>query len=204
MNASQNSLSTWKTGASDSKTHAPSLVLVNRKLKFIKRLTEEIEEEEDNLAKMDEYYEEDLSVLKRQFSIVEINYYDPIIILEKNSSNGKTIKVRCNIEDDHDETHYLDVSISDRNNQTLGLRVELCENEINVANFSINDTDKMFDLSEKDNLYNGPLFTELEDDLQDGIILYLEEHGIDSNFAEVMQNVIRVKEQEEYIHFWIS
>ena len=127
---------------------------------------------------MDEYYEEDLSVLKRQFSIVEINYYDPIIILEKNSSNGKTIKVRCNIEDDHDETHYLDVSISDRNNQTLGLRVELCENEINVANFSINDTDKMFDLSEKDNLYNGPLFTELEDDLQDGIILYLEEHGL--------------------------
>ena len=164
-------------------------------------LMREIEEEEDNLAEMDEYYEEDLSVLKRQFSKVEINYYDPIIILEKNSSNGKTIKVRCNIEDDHEETHYLDVSISDRNNQTLGLRVELCENEINVANFSINDTDKMFDLSEKDNLYNGPLFTELEDDLQDGIILYLEEHGIDSNFAEVMQNVIRVKEQEEYIHF---
>ena len=150
---------------------------------------------------MDEYYDEDLSVLKRQFSKVEMNDYDPVIILEKNSSNGKTVKVRCNIEDEHEEIHYLDISISDRHNQTLGLRVEICENEINVENFSINTTDKMFDPSEKDNLYNGPLFSELEDDLQDGIMLYLEEHGIDSNFAEVMQNVIRVKEQEEYIHF---
>ena len=164
-------------------------------------LIREIEEEEDNLAKMDEYYDEDLSVLKRQFSKVEMNDYDPVIILEKNSSNGKTVKVRCNIEDEHEEIHYLDISISDRHNQTLGLRVEICENEINVENFSINTTDKMFDPSEKDNLYNGPLFSELEDDLQDGIMLYLEEHGIDSNFAEVMQNVIRVKEQEEYIHF---
>ena len=43
-----------------------------------------------------------------------MNDYDPIIILEKNSSNGKTLKVRCNIEDEHEETHYLDVSISDR------------------------------------------------------------------------------------------
>ena len=70
-----------------------------------------------------------------------------------------------------------------------------------MENFSINDSDKIFDPNIKDNLYNGPLFSELEDDLQDGIMLYLEEHGIDSNFAEVMQNVIRVKEQEEYIHF---
>ena len=33
----------------------------------------------------------------------------------------------------------------------------------------------MFDPSEKDNLYNGPLFSELEDDLQDGNMLYLED-----------------------------
>ena len=52
----------------------------------------EIEEEEDNLAKMDEYYDEDLSVLKRQFSKVEMNDYDSYH-LEKNSSNGKTVKV---------------------------------------------------------------------------------------------------------------
>ena len=30
-------------------------------------------------------------------------------------------------------------------------------------------------------------YLELEDDLQDGIMLYLEEHGIDSNFAEVTE-----------------
>ena len=88
---------------------------------------------------MDEYYDEDLSVLKRQFSKVEMNDYDPVIILEKNSSNGKTVKVRCNIEGQNTRKASIWTSHIDRHNQTLGLRVEICENEINVENFSINN-----------------------------------------------------------------
>eukprot|EP00943_MAST-04B_sp_MAST-4B-sp1_P005907 g5907.t1 len=164
-------------------------------------LAREIVEEEENLADMDEHYEDDLHELRKQFSSVQLNIYDPVIRLEKNSADGEKILVRCNIEDQADDVHYLDISVSNNKNKTIGFRVEIFDSTINVENFRINDTDKLLDETNVHNLYDGPKFTDLEDDLQDGMILFLEERGIDSNFAEIMQNVINVKEQEEYIHF---
>ena len=111
------------------------------------------------------------------------------------------MRVRCNIEDQVDDVHFLDVSISNNENKTIGFRLEIFENSVDVENFFINNTDKLLDIKSINNLYDGPKFKEIEDDLQDGMLLYLEENGIDSNFAEVIQNVISVKEQEEYIHF---
>ena len=127
--------------------------------------------------------------------------YDPTIILEKTDDEGKHMRVRCNIEDQVDDVHYLDVSISNNENKTIGFRLTIFENSVDVENFFINNTDKLLDTKNINNLYDGPKFKEIEDDLQDGMLLYLEENGIDSNFAEVIQNVISVKEQEEYIHF---
>ena len=164
-------------------------------------LAREIVEEEENLADMDEHYEADLEELRRQFSSVQLNVYDPIITLEKNDDDGGKILVRCNIEDQADDIHYLDISVSNNKNKTIGFRLEIFDGTINVENFRINDTNKLLDEKNINNLYDGPRFADLEDDLQDGMILFLEERGIDSNFAEIMQNIINVKEQEEYIHF---
>ncbi len=164
-------------------------------------LQREIDEEEGNLAEMDEHYEDDVYELNRRFSKVKLEDYDPIIILEKTDDEGKHMRVRCNIEDQVDDVHYLDVSISNNENKTIGFRLTIIENSVDVENFFINNTDKLLDTKNINNLYDGPKFKEIEDDLQDGMLLYLEENGIDSNFAEVIQNVISVKEQEEYIHF---
>ena len=164
-------------------------------------LQREIDEEEDNLEEMDEHYEDDVNELKRRFSKVKLEDYDPTIILEKTDDEGKHMRVRCNIEDQVDDVHYLDVSISNNENKTIGFRLTIFENSVDVENFFINNTDKLLDIKNIHNLYDGPKFKEMEDDLQDGMLLYLEENGIDSNFAEVIQNVISVKEQEEYIRF---
>ena len=43
-----------------------------------------------------------------------------------------------------------------------------------LKTFSINNTDKLLDTKNINNLYDGPKFKEMEDDLQDGMLLYLE------------------------------
>ena len=86
-------------------------------------LQREIDEEEGNLAEMDEHYEDDVYELNRRFSKVKLEDYDPIITLEKTDDEGKHMRVRCNIEDQVDDVHYLDVSISNNENKTIGFMV---------------------------------------------------------------------------------
>ena len=98
-------------------------------------LAREIVEEEENLADMDEHYEDDLQELRQQFSLVQLNVYDPIIILEKNSADGEKTLVRCNIEDQADDVHYLDISVSNNKNKTIGFRVEIFDSKSFVNDY---------------------------------------------------------------------
>ncbi|OXV11169.1 hypothetical protein Egran_01069 [Elaphomyces granulatus] len=55
----------------------------------------------------------------------------------------------------------------------------------------------------RQSLYSGPPFGNLDEDLQSYFERYLEERGVDTELANVIQDYIQVKEQKEYVH-WLQ
>ena len=49
--------------------------------------------------------------------------------------------------------------------------------------------------------YTGPNFEELDDELQDAFIQYLDERGITDDIAVFIENYAETKEQKEYCTF---
>lgn len=63
--------------------------------------------------------------------------------------------------------------------------------------------DKKSFRTKRDLKYRGPMVQELDDDLSDEILDYLDERGVNNGFAEYMQAQAHYIEQQEYEH-WIS
>ena len=59
------------------------------------------------------------------------------------------------------------------------------------------------DLSLDDSLYTGPLFDELDDELQRQFTLYLEERGVNADLGAYLLRLVHDKEQREYMH-WLE
>jgi complement component 1 Q subcomponent-binding protein len=54
---------------------------------------------------------------------------------------------------------------------------------------------------QRQDLYMGPVFEELEEDLQATFSRYLEERGIDTALATFLPDYVDYKEQKEYVHW---
>lgn len=53
----------------------------------------------------------------------------------------------------------------------------------------------------RDSVYRGPMLSELDDDLSDEVLDYLDERGINNAFAEFMMSQAYYFEQQEYINW---
>lgn len=54
-----------------------------------------------------------------------------------------------------------------------------------------------------DSLYTGPLFEELDDEVQRQFTLYLEERGVNADLGAYLLRLVHDKEQREYMH-WLE
>ena len=168
-------------------------------------LEKEIDEEEDNFEGMGIDMDGILAQWKDEYS-VKVDVGSPVIELEK-TVNGNVVKISMDVEDTHEygedddieEGYYVDVSLH-RDKTVLGFRCEILGNEILVANLQIMDA---HEVGSDKSIYDGPKFEDLETDLQDAILDYLEDHGIDGALAGSLTEFARAKEQEEYIR-WLD
>jgi len=51
--------------------------------------------------------------------------------------------------------------------------------------------------------YSGPIFEELDGELQNGLNTYLADHGVDETVASFITMYADFKEQQEYTH-WLT
>lgn len=54
---------------------------------------------------------------------------------------------------------------------------------------------------QRQDLYMGPVFEELEEDIQTTFCRYLEERGIDTALATFLPDYVDYKEQQEYVNW---
>jgi complement component 1 Q subcomponent-binding protein len=71
-----------------------------------------------------------------------------------------------------------------------------------------NDSSKMTDLSpvadyERKQLYSGPQFEQLDEQVQETFLEFLEERGFDKGFAQFAKQYLEYKEQNEYVN-WLE
>ncbi|CCW61991.1 unnamed protein product [Phytomonas sp. EM1] len=59
----------------------------------------------------------------------------------------------------------------------------------------------LFKRRKRDSRYRGPMISELDDDLSDEILDYLDERGVNNPFAEYMMSQAHYFEQEEYLNW---
>ncbi|KAI8075878.1 mitochondrial glycoprotein [Gilbertella persicaria] len=72
------------------------------------------------------------------------------------------------------------------------------EGQINIDDVTTNNIGE-----QRQDLYMGPVFEELEEEIQATFTRYLEERGIDTALATFLPDYIDYKEQKEYVH-WLK
>lgn len=56
---------------------------------------------------------------------------------------------------------------------------------------------------ESETAYTGPVFAELDQELQDGFRSYIQERGVNEDLGEYLRHLMYDKEQQEYVH-WLE
>lgn len=83
----------------------------------------------------------------------------------------------------------------------LGFSCETAGEDVTITHVSLNDTGEEND--ETPMPYTGPLFTELDDTLQQAFTDYLEERGINADFGAYLVELVHDKLEVEYMN-WLT
>mmetsp|Transcript_10504 Transcript_10504/g.26654 ORF Transcript_10504/g.26654 Transcript_10504/m.26654 type:complete len:273 (+) Transcript_10504:156-974(+) len=102
------------------------------------------------------------------------------------------------IYEEEETTIVFNVHVT-KDNKTLTFECNTDGIAFEVENIQLADDDGPLDVIE----YEGPNFNDLEDDLQDGFIDYLNERGVDFEFVQYLFALAVDKEQREYMS-WLE
>lgn len=148
------------------------------------------------------------------FDISEIlNIDDPIadISVYRENEGGEAVKEAEKKSDDVPEDFpiYFTATFAKPNAPVLHMELECEEGEIGVNHMKfLPDEDSAVSTTlEKDwtrkQVYCGPIYGQLSDDLKENIDEFLAERSVDTALTLFMQDYIEYKEQDEYLH-WLK
>jgi len=154
-------------------------------------LDEEEEEEEDEEAVLDEDGDK-----SREGEVEEAMEEEEEVDVDESASELQNYPV------------HASVTIS-KSNSAIGFDLVMEEGEIGYESIVVYDSPSVAtddtpqaDLQRR-NVYGGPQFGHIDDEVQTLVERYLEERGVDTLLASFIPNYIEYKEQREYMH-WLK
>lgn len=178
-------------------------------------LRTEIDHEETN-KENDIEYEDVKKIVLKSFTISEQPGYGEVIL--RRTHGDEKIEVFFHVQGiDDDGMDFSEDEQEGADDETpnvgVNFRVEITKGttkvqidavggqELDVHSVRILPVDA--NPAEEGKFYNGPEFGELEDDLQEAFLDYLEERKIDGDLAYFILSHSRTKEQSEYVN-WLK
>lgn len=151
--------------------------------------------------------------LVRQFGNEKIRaIFSTDAINEANEDDDMEYDEESQGEDDESPESFpvnLTILIEKAENKgALEIEAQIIDNSFYIENVSFGKSELINDPTaegdwQRRNLYSGPVFNNLDEDLQEEFHKYLQERGFDEELAELVPSYIEYKEQKEYMS-WLD